>query len=409
MRKILLATTALVGVALTGAAHAAPSSPIALNVGGYTDFVAGGYHESQGTVAGTQRAHRDFEVEGKLNIDAVGKAANGLQYGANLGLWNGSEGYAAWNNTTPATININSAYVWLSSAFGKVTFGDSHGATDLFVYAPTVGEGQIDGRYTDFTDATTLSHVQPTGIDNTEHSTNITYYTPRVGNDTHKVQLGVSYLPNYNSAGQGVVLYNKAGSNPYQDVIKGAAQAFGEENRRPRAADVIRGAAGGNAKLGAGSGEFLYAPLDSNGDAVFKSFTSYGVGAQATCSGVTVGGSYVNKGRFGTVGGQNKNQDVYSFGAKYEFDKVAVAANYLTASTYDNLLAGTYSGRTPVYGQNYVRNFDAYGAGATYTWVPGLTTNLDGVLFSQKVDRTGSSDEAHNQGYVVLVSEKLTF
>ena len=41
MRKVLLATTALIGVALAGAAQAAPASPLSLNVGGYNDFVAG--------------------------------------------------------------------------------------------------------------------------------------------------------------------------------------------------------------------------------------------------------------------------------------------------------------------------------------------------------------------------------
>ena len=52
MRKILLATTALVGVAFcnVGAAHAAApmASPITVNVGGYVDAIAGFDHESDG-------------------------------------------------------------------------------------------------------------------------------------------------------------------------------------------------------------------------------------------------------------------------------------------------------------------------------------------------------------------------
>ena len=71
----------------------------------------------------------------------MGKASNGMQYGADVGLWNGPEVTNLWTGGG-STIELNSAYVWLSGAFGKAIFGDSHGASDLFVYAPTVGEGR---------------------------------------------------------------------------------------------------------------------------------------------------------------------------------------------------------------------------------------------------------------------------
>src|SRR5580658_1921668 len=98
MRKLLLATTALFGgVAFAGAAHAMPAqtSPITLNVGGYVDFVAGFYNSSEGAAAAAHNAgaplkltSNAFETEFKLNFDALGKAANGMQYGANVSLWN---------------------------------------------------------------------------------------------------------------------------------------------------------------------------------------------------------------------------------------------------------------------------------------------------------------------------------
>ena len=57
MRRILMATTALVGVALAGSAQAAaPTSPISLNVGGYVDFVAGFYHQSAGVYNESSRS-----------------------------------------------------------------------------------------------------------------------------------------------------------------------------------------------------------------------------------------------------------------------------------------------------------------------------------------------------------------
>ena len=149
----------------------------------------------------------DFETEFKLNIDAMGKASNGIQYGANIGLWNGPEVANLWTGGG-SSIELNSAYVWLSGAFGKAMFGDEHGASDLFVYAPTVGEGQIDGRYMDFVSPFALARFQASGIDNTEHSTKITYYTPKVGNENHKVQLGISYAPQMYDYGSNVVKSN---------------------------------------------------------------------------------------------------------------------------------------------------------------------------------------------------------
>jgi hypothetical protein len=432
MRKLLLATTALVGgIAMAGAAQAAPapSAPITLNVGGYVDFAAGFYQESNnlnsgnasGNSGSVYRNGHDFETEFKLNFDAMGKAANGIEYGANVSLWNGAEvtngGGAGTTTTTPFSgganqVTVNSAYVWMSGGFGKVLMGDVHGATDLFVYAPTVGEGQIDGRYMDFTDPTTLARFQPSGIDNTEHSTNITYYTPKVGNDNNKVQAGITYEPNMYDYGQNVIKYGTSGTNandlrysPYQDVIKGGLQYTG--NFRPVnvvvGGQIIQGfgsnANVGNTALGQGAPGGIGNAVGSQA----RDFTAYGIGTQVGFAGFTVGGSYVNEGNYMTVNGQNHTQDIWTLGAKYEMDKVAVAANWLTGQGYDNMLAGVAG---TVNNSNFVSGFNAYGVGASYTWFPGLTSNIDGVYFMQG-DRSIPANQ--NDGYVLLVSQKMTF
>jgi hypothetical protein len=413
----------LVGsVALAGAAHAAPAptSPITLNVGGYVDFVAGFYHEAAGTVQpGTERTDRDFEDEFKVNFDAMGKASNGMQYGANVSLWNGPEATNLWRGNANG-VEVNSAYVWTSGAFGKLLLGDEHGASDLFVYAPTVGEGQIDGRYMDFVSPLTLARFYASGIDNTEHSTNITYYTPKVGNDDHKVQLGITYEPSMYDYGSNVVKFDTANStlgnsrsvSPYQDVVKGALQYMG--NLRPvnvaASAQIITGNSSGGAlnatTLGAG------APSAVGGTAQggrAMDFTAWGLGAQVGFGGFTVGGSYNDMGHYMATHGQNKAQDDWTIGGKYEFDKVAVGASYLNGEGYNNLfnssagIAGAPA--TNVTQTNYVSNFTAYSVGAAYTWFPGLTSNIDGVLFNQDV----RDQRDHNDGYVLLISQKMTF
>lgn len=406
MRKILLATTALVGVAFctTNFAHAAaPPAPITVNVGGYVDAVAGFDHEA---VPGEGAVSHDFETEFKLNIDAIGKAANGIQYGANIGLWNGPEVGNLWTGGSN-TVELNSAYVWMSGAFGKFLFGDEHGASDLFVYAPTVGEGQIDGRYQDFVSPFLVARFQPSGIDNTEHSTKITYYTPKVGNDDNKVQLGFSYAPQMYNYGQSAVRTTTSApavgftgaTSPYQDLVKGALQYTG--NFHPvNVVASIQALHGSAQNLAATPALFGSAPAGLT----FQDFTAYGAGLQAGFEGFTVGGSYMNNGNYGTVQGQSKAQDVWTLGGKYEIDKVSVGASWLNGDGYSNLLTGhTLASGTANY--NYVESFNAYSIGATYNWFPGLTTAVDGTMFQQSV----SDESGHNDGYVVLVSQKLTF
>ena len=396
MRKVLLATTALISVAFAGSAHAAAPSPISLNVGGYVDAVAGFYHEAQSTSA-TPRTSRDFETEYKISFDAMGKASNGMEYGANVGLWNGAEVGTLWNDAGTSA-NMNSAYVWMSGAFGKILFGDEHGSSDLFVYAPTVGEGEFDGRYRDFVSTRTLAYFQAAGIDNTEHSTKVTYYTPKVGNDKNKVQLGISYAPNMYNYGQNTdrtIATSAATGNvsPYQDIIKGALQYTGTFNpvNVVAALQVINGSANDSTNT----------LLTGTGKA--RNFTAWGLGTQAMINGWTAGASYVDNGSYNAVVGQGRSQNVWTLGGKYEFDKVGVALNYLQGKGYANYLQNTAGTTT----NTYVNGFRALGAGAAYTWFPGLTSNADGVLFDQHDDLAAGDNR--NQGYVFLVSQKLAF
>ncbi len=418
MRKILLTTSAL--VAFAGAAQAA-GSPITVTVGGYVDFRAAMFHESQSEVnkgiipdttdTHTGRRSHDFETEFRLNIAAEGKAANGIEYGGLISLWNGSD-YTDSFQGGGNRVHMDQGYVWMSGAWGKLLLGDEHGASDLFVYAPTVGQGQIDGTYTDFTDPTTLMKLQPSFIDNTENSTKITYYTPKVGNANHKLQLGASYAPNFYDQGQNVVKYRDVNFGSYDalyvDYVEATAQYTGNfgaintvvsanvQTASPRAAGVVAG------------------------DTRLRSFTAWGLGAQASYAGFTLGGSYVDAGRYRTVTeadtldtSQNKKQSVWTAGLKYENGPYAVAVNGLRGQGYNNYFAqaSTFPGAT---GNNllYVRDFSAIGLGATYTWFPGLTTAADAVFFDQQRNDTrnaaGKFDRANN-GHVLMLSQKITF
>lgn len=375
MRKILLATTAL--VAFAGAAQAA-ESPIQVTLGGSVDFRAALFHESNASApTGESRRHGDFMTAYDLTVAAEGKA-QGIEYGALINLDNDEAQGVADNG-----IAMDQAYVWMSGAFGKVLMGDEHGASDLFVYAPTVGAGQIDGYYTSFTDSTTLAEFQPIYFDGMENYTKITYYTPKVGNANHKVQLGASFAPSADR-GNAVAMY-KSQQSYYKNMIEATAQYTGTFS--PVSVVV-------SPMIVTGEGTQDEATPTPN---EVRDFTAWGIGGQAMYAGFTLGASYVDAGHYLTAKGaaQDDDQDVWNIGLKYEFDKVAVAANYMSGEGYAPTLgAGTY-----------VDSFTALGLGATYTWFPGLTTAADAVFFDQNVQ-----DSAHNNiGNVLMLSQKMTF
>jgi len=385
MRKILLATSAL--VAFAGAAQAA-ESPIQVTVGGSVDFRAALFHESENSdnVGATPRRSSDFQTEYRLNVAADGKAAGGIEYGAKISLYNG-EAVGTDTDGADTDVRADQAYVYMSGAWGKILMGDEHGATDLFTFAPTVGEGQINGSYTNFTDPATLAVFQPCFADATENNTKATYYTPKVGNANHKVQLGVSYTPNPEQ-GAAVNKYDAtsgATGGSYRNQIEATIQYTGTiKNVNLILSPLLA--------TGEGDGAKAAAPV--------RDYTLWGIGGQAAYAGFTFGASFVDAGKFGTTVAQDKQQDVLTLGLKYEFDKVAMAVNYMNGEGYFN---GQTFTNTPA--ATYIDDFSAYGVGATYTWFPGLTTAADAVFFDQKRNTL----VGHDKGHVLMLSQKMTF
>lgn len=388
MRKILLATTAIVGFAVAGAAQAA-NAPLNVTVGGSVDFVAGAFHESKAAV-GAGQTNDEFETLYSLNFGVSGKAGS-VEYGGTLVLDNApdiADSFAGNNNG----LVVTAANVFMSGAFGKVVLGDSRGATELALAAPVVGAGQVTGRYIDFLDTAAFAKNFVVGVDGVDHSTNVTYFTPKVGNEMHKVQAAVSFVPQFYNYGSNVTLTDGSNTNsPYSNVVKGAVAYTGafKPVTVGLSVDVVTGSSKNDAST---------VWMGSAGAA--QDFTTWGVAAQAAADGFTLGGTYTDMGDYNTFAAQSKDQQTYSVALKYEFNKVGVGVSYLGGEGYSNTLTHTGTGVN----DQYVKDFNAYGVGGTYAWAPGLTTNVDGVMFDQKTESS-----VKNSGYVLLVSQKLAF
>ncbi len=393
MRKILLATSALLGAAVFAApAHA----DLTVKTGGYADFRAGYFDESLDidptSLGALNRNDYDFETEVKVNIDVMGKGAQGVEYGARVALWNGSNN--AIVNGGEENIRIREAYVYAGGSWGKVILGDEEGASNHFVYAPTIGTTkQLDGNYTDFTSTATYNGFFPSYIDNTETSTKVTYETPSISG----FKAAVSYTPEFADVGQNAVKFKNTGVNgpasAYRDVV-----------------EIAGGWAGTFSNVGVKlTGQVLTGDANNTVTPGLKDFTSWGLGGQVSYMGFTVGGSYVDGDDYQATTNQNRDQQVWSIGGKYEVEKAAIAVAYLKGEGYGAItpnatgLAATMRGGAGVGDGNYIDESTVWSVGATYNWLPGLVTGLDYVDFDQE----GQSSRLDNDGQVFLITQSV--
>lgn len=401
MRKLLLATTALAGAALFADAAQAGME---VTVSGYNDFRAGFFGQDL-SIAPTGRRSTDFENEFQLEVEAKGKANNGMEYGAVATLWNGAD-----FTNTPAggnDVRFHQTYGYVNGSWGQIRAGDEHGASDFAVHAPMTYDfgAQVDGYYTEFLRSGDVFAIAPSFIDDDENSTKVTYMTPKLGVGAHKVQAGVSYMPNFYGQGQQVTFTNAAVTNStvYKNVVEVGAKYEG--NWMDKVSSVV------GFTLSTGDGQ---PATNGTATATLSDYTAWDIGAQLGYAGFTVGGNYTDAGRFGTVAGQTNDQRVWTVGASYKFDRASVAGSYLNGKGYNNGGAGTaaatgaaFTNLTPTLStDNYSANYSAWGIGAGYSLFDGMTTSVDATFFDQRATAGGA---AANEGHVVILSNRVAF
>ena len=127
MKKIVLATTALVSVALTGPVLAQESMVMApqgadASIGGFYEFRQTDYSENDATA--TDGSSSDTEIF--ISFSRVSES--GLEFGVD---WQIEAGTTANNNTDEASL-------YIAGEFGRVVFGENDHAHDSFqTWAPT--------------------------------------------------------------------------------------------------------------------------------------------------------------------------------------------------------------------------------------------------------------------------------
>ncbi len=182
MKKILLCSAALVGVAFA----AAPAmAQVDVTVGGHTKNYMGW--------ADNDSDARDFDMlrESELHFNAEGTADNGLTYGFHAEL-------EADGGDDAST--VEESYMYLASSLGRVNLGSEDGAAYLLQVAAPSADANIDGLRQYINPFTTSSAAVNTFLsedgldydnDLTGTSEKVTYLSPNWAG----FQFGLSYTP----------------------------------------------------------------------------------------------------------------------------------------------------------------------------------------------------------------------
>lgn len=288
MKKILIATSALVAVAVAGQAQA--SEKIKLSVGGYMEQWAGiASQDDQFANINAFQSDTEIHFKGSTTLD------NGIEIGAAIEL----EGESSDDQ-------IDEQYLYINGSFGQVKLGQEDGAAaDMGITAPAVGPvGVNDGDLTNWVS----SNLADTVFDGGDYK-RVTYYTPVLGG----FRAGVSYADSDNSE-----------SNV--TTKKGAAVTGGDKTTTGH--PVVSAGLEYNADFD-GVSLGLSAVGEHSGDGEWYSFgTNIGFGN------FTVGGSYGHKDK---EFGENENvvyaataddTSAFDLGIAYAMDAAKVSLSY---------------------------------------------------------------------------------
>ena len=261
-------------------------------------------------------------------------------------------------------MSTDEASVYAGGSWGRITLGDDDGAADeLFVYAPVVGNGQIDEDWFDFAGPgiDTDDLLSPT---DTSDATKITYLSPVLGG----LQAGVSYTPQSDDEDQSVVGFKAVDPDADENLYKDLVEAGISYTREFAGVSLVLAGA--------------YVHGDAKEGSTAQDFDAWGVGTQIGWQGFKLGGSYNDNGD-SQIETDETGTKSWNVGLAYEADDWGVAAQYQ---------------KVEVTG----RDINIYAVGAEYQIAQGLTFGPEVIFFDD-------DDPDVGDGYVALATLNLEF
>lgn len=369
MKKLLLGTTAILGV--VGFASAAAADAPRVTVGGFIDFQAA-YTDEDGVAGIDTDNDYGFRNDTEIHFSVDGKTDAGLGYGAVIELE-----ADATNDTTDSGENADRTYVYLDGNWGRFELGtNTDAATALKVDASTIARatGGIDGDWFRFASPVAgafivrpdlpTAHGGTITPGETENAGKVTYYSPSFAG----LQLGLSFTPDTDARGQDTygLTHVTTGLGGNQDNVVSGGLTYNRQFDQVALGLSATGEMGDTSLVGG------------------QDLEAYALGASVGFAGFSVAGSW------GDVEANFGDGDYWTLGGAYDFGAFGASVSYLDSS---NDVAG---------GSN---DFENLAFGVDYALAPGLTPYAEVSLF--EYDGIAAADD--NDGTVFIVGTQLAF
>jgi hypothetical protein len=433
MKKVLIASTALVAATIVSAGAASASEKIKLNLGGYSKWwVVGAWQDSTFQRAGNQQpANVDVKGDNEVFFGGSTTLDNGLKVGIDVQLEAGGHTDSRAAGGTSTTDAIDESYIWVEGGFGKLIVGSKNNGTYLihntapdaagnwneggilsggFAISQATGVqsmGSIANNASDVAGSgtRTAGTGNTTAILTDGDSEGVTYVSPTFYGFT----FGASYKPNgLSEDNRGV----EAGGGAAPANL-GAMPVYG--------AGVLYANTFGGVGVKADFGYAQYNPTRAAATAVAAAGSrevhglqrEYSTGANVSYAGFTLGGSYRqivdNKTGNGIAVNtgvayldNSYNGKAWDLGLQYASGPYAVSFAYFNSKT-DGLISDPDSDKIEVYQLSGKYNL---GAGVDVLASAGYVKSKD-----ERYNSTTAAiaDVSENKGWAVMTGLSLAF
>ncbi len=385
MKKLLVASTALVAVAAVSSANAA--DPIKLNLGGYMNQYVG--YTDQDEDGAENYAEININSETEVYFRGSTKLDNGLTVGVNI------DAYADRGDS----FGGDDVFLQVSGDnLGKLRIGQTKGAAYALSHkAPSAGLAVNDGdiedwiqipggtNSTSYTGATGVNFNQTMTANESNDGQKLVYWTPNFGGFT----AGLSYGLDINSTALESSV-DVGGNNQAADTAFDAGIAYNGEFGGVKVGADVTYQKTMNGGVGAGTGSGISASAIED-EAGIRGGVSVGV------AGFTFGGSYIN------INNQGNLRDVdasgWDVGVQYATGPYAVSFTYAKFEEDDSAAAGAKEDSN-----------EFWAIGGSYDLGAGV--KLVGSVFGAEFDdasATATNSVNDNEGFGVVAGLRVSF
>jgi outer membrane protein OmpU len=379
MKKILLSTAALAGLAFAAATPVRADEPaLQLGVGGYVSGYAM-YTDQDETGATDNMRSFDFRKDTEVHLNGEVALDNGITAGAHLELLMDGADDA---NT------VEESYMYLSSSWGRINFGEEDGVAYLLQVAAPSADDKVDGIRPDVgtfnvanlggtaSGSGTLDYAQ----DDSGYANKFTYITPVFNG----FQAGVSFTPSADGTfGDGPVGSTAGASQDDQaDQFENGLEIAARYEGSFESLDVA---------IGAGYGK---ASLENEAASTFTDdLQTWNAGANVGWGAFGLGVAYLTT---NNANNNNGDTDTLVAGVDYTTGPYKLGVSYLNQETETGPLTGVED-----------EEVERWTAGAIYEWGPGMT--FRGSVQFQSADNVDGTAAADRDGTQVAVGTQLNF